>query len=463
MYTVSPKKLLNQMGQSVFHWGMITNVDSENYTMSVRIASDNGMEVKGIRINQALSHTGGTRQVFMPVPNETHALLAKTDIDETGFTHLGYYTPDGANTTSDRANTKTGSFVYQRYLKPGEYQVVSISGTELYMPESGDFFVKNSKGYFIRFSPVMDNLEVYVPDTHIQNYSVDIKSGRVVRTSSVTLRDEIKRNMTTKEPFHEFSINLGTLYNQNTSLPTGVRTGSITIADRVFDVKGDNPVAYEGAANFLQFLLQMTSGIKISVDSSGDFYIVSTANNSRFKIGTSKGAKEISEMVFKTETSELTVDANNFSFIHKGLGFFAKFNIEDDGSASASIRIGDNTLILDSASGLQINQASGAGVGYGADGSLTLTDKNGHILSLQDGAITVNGDKDPVSIAGKIFNILTTEGLMVGAVTDDGVLKAQKTAALYDVHVHAGPAGPPIVLWTPLMLTTLMAKGIKVG
>lgn len=453
----------------------LLSVNSLNFSMKVKLRGEGGRVVENIKINQTLTQSSA-RAVFMPIPGQTYVILIKSSVDETGFTHLGYYTPVVAEATTDPFSLQEGSMVYQRSLNPGEFHVVSVGGTELYMPESGDFFVKNSKGYFIRFSAFMDNLEIHVPDVNIQSYSVNVKSGRVTRPSKSDLIDDIKRRniqadpgsgtLEDKSPFVEYTIDVGTIYDSATSLPKGVSVGSLSLADRVFDVTGANPTAYQGASAFLQFLLQMSSGLKVSVDEKGDLHVVSSKDNTRLTFGVGAAGSSDAEITYTTSKSKLSIDANTFSFVNTALGYFLRFNAVSPEESSLVIRIGDNTFVLDSAQGLQISPASGGGITFSAEGGVTLNDKAGHIVMLNDDGIIINGDKTNVNVFGNVLNVLTKNGLSVGDpnMAINGVLASTPTASAFDTHTHAGPGAPPLIPWSvPAYLQTLIAKGVKVG
>jgi len=452
--------------RSLVHWGVVTSVDPTDFTMTVQVISDGGVTVPDIYINQFFTLNGAGIK-YIPIPNTTYVFLYKTGVDKVNYIHMGFFMPDASHTVSDPLYTKTGNILYQRYLKPGEIQLVSIAGSELFLSENGDVYIKNNKNSFIKLNSYYNDLEIHVPNVNIDSYSINVKTGRVIRYGTDPLTKDYKVNPATKEAYTEFTIDIGTVYHPETGIPTSVRTGSMSFSDRVYSVSGQPETAYEGAEHFLNLLINLMSGIKISVDEAGDLHIVSKSNNSRFSIqtGTGAGGKDLTELFFKTKSSEFRVSEEVFSYVHKVLGYFINLEITDDGTSSFSIRMGDNTITLSADRGLQISPAGGGGIIYGEDGSVIVNDAKGHIIVLNDDGITYNADGETHTLCGDAVNITTTRGLVVGDPLSavDGVLMAQATALVFDTHVHTGPVGPPVDLWTPLLAASLMAKGIKVG
>ena len=458
------KVSLNTEKTSLVHWGPVTSISPSNSTMSVQVISDGGITATDIPINQFFTTTGAGIK-YMPVISSTYALLYKANTTKTSYVHLGFFSPDVSPLVADPLYTKKGDLIYQRYLKEGEIQIISITGTEIFFSENGDLFIKNNKNSFIKLNNYFNDLEIHVPNVSIANYNVNIKTGRVVRNTLDAITKDVKVNPSTKEAYTEFTIDIGTTYNIETGLPISTRTGTLSFSDRVFNLQGQPETAYQGAEHFLNFLLNLMSGIKISVDEAGDLHVVSKSNNSRFSIQTGEGSggKDLTEIFFKTKSSEFRVSEEVFSYVHKVLGYFINLEIKEDGTSSFAIRIGDNTITLSADRGLQISQESGAGIIYGEDGSIIINDTKGHTLVMNDTGITYNSDGDMHTFCGDTVNITTAKGIVVGNAATDGVLLASKTALLFDSHVHAGPSGPPVVPWTPQLASVLVASGVKVG
>ncbi len=456
------KLMVRKDSNSLIHWGLVVSVDSEKNTMSVKLVTEN-RTVNNLQINQAITF-GNSYMKIIPVPNFTYALLYRGDIDDTGFVHLGYFLPKAEKVVDDIQGTKKGDIIYQRYLRPGEINFVSISGSEIYMPDNGDIFVKTNKNSFAKFNNLANNLELNVPDVISHNYKIDVKTGRMYRYSSDNV-PAIVRDVTTEEAFIEHTIDVGIIYNSD-NLPVNFEVGRMSLSDRVHSISGQAEKAFTGGLTYLNFLLDMFAGVKISIDETGDFFIVNKNNNSRFVLQTGMGSNgDATEIQFKTSDTEFRVGKDVFSFIMKGLGDFVKFGSKEDGTTSFCLKIGDNTIIIDNNYGLQVTQATGAGVKYGKEGEVTINSGDGSYISVTEDGIYIQNNGKPIALGGSTTQILSTNGLVIGNSTlaNNGVLDAYQTALMFDSHMHTGPAGPPIIKWStpPSMLETLKAKGIK--
>jgi len=180
--------------------------------------------------------------------------------------------------------------------------------------------------------------------------------------------------------------------------------------------------------------------------------------------------KEVKGIFQLTEGGGLAVtEDNSLYLLDYGGKNYTKFGA---GLSTKSLRSGDNTFVeVSGDQGLTLNHRSRNSIKIQSDqdgyGETTITNDVGRGITVNKMGTAINCDGAYASITAKEINFnaeKVTFGGLLAAVTGDALFKAKLTATAIDLHVHAGPLGPPIVPITPLVLSGAIAStGMNVG
>jgi hypothetical protein len=334
------------------YWGIITAINSEAHTMSVKVPSFKNKTYDNIPLNMNVTMDGAGIRV-MPVPHTTIALLYYDNTYPASFYHIGYFLDGMKQFSSNKTATKTGKILLQRYLEPGEAQLVCSSHNEVYLSKDGSVLIKSGSGQFLKLSEYSDALEGNFSNMDFDLHAVDIQAGKVKRltgendsTLPVILRDS------NSDPHKEFTINIGTTYDDETGKPEVTadaaypnrditpEVGTLSFASQVFKQDGTAEKAISSLSTVIQFLLKITGGLKVTVDEDGELYIANSATDAfvRFKPGRMLDGEEV------IDQSEFEIKLRNATFNIKDTGFTYTNQSSDDENITTTITITEDSI-----------------------------------------------------------------------------------------------------------------------
>lgn len=421
------------MSNSIYS-GKIVQVYSEDQTMDIVV--QNNKLLSRIPINNSISIEGsGIR--FMPVPGRTIALLAR-DINE--YYHVGYiYNLKDTKyresiglrqLTYDKNYSKDSAVILQRYLDPGEVQIIALDNNEVYLSNDGGILIKDSNDSFISLDTYMGLCEGNFSNMQYEMDGVRIRAGNTIRPVTdayendfIVLKDGDVINEKDLEKddvatdIKEFTVEVGTIQDPDTGIDKTVADGSpsvgkISLAERMVDEFGDEEFS---ASKSVNFKIKTKNGGGIVIDDSGSVNIVD------YKAGSS-----------------------------------TKFVSGRDGEKS--LRVDQHVITINKDEGILIYHDSGASVLLNNDGEVIISNKDGRSLVLDENGFTIDQAEAYVTLNAK-KNIFIGD-CSFGGMALETLLPAQATAAFLDAwcssHFHAGPIGPPVV---PLLMTAQVMSG----
>lgn len=429
--------------------GIVDTIDTEQYVMRVLIPADgpdSRAEAYEVPIHNIMTNYGAGFKV-MPLSGLTTINVREQFGGK--YEHIDYALDEIVTITDSRGGEKqdTTSKLLQRNLEEGDIQVAGTYGSEIYLPVDGSVMLKSQFGSFVKLDNTMSRLDGNFANMQYEMDGVRIRAGNTIRpTKTATTEDQyvlIGEDGTTKgqdeivedetyETIKEFSVQVGTIGTSSTSYvddstlsPT---VGKFSIGERIIDEEGDPLLS---AGKYIQCQLRMASGGGFSVTEDGAFYIEDFINYSPVKFDNSETSAERSLRVRKNYVSVSTTD-----------------DAAADYTAEITLRHESNSeFILDNG------------------GNIRMQDKTGRYFQIDDYGSALNMTGAMIYCVAKDINLFASDGGSVtlgsGTVTYEVALKGRATAVAFDTHVHAGPSGPPVVLWSGIIDSTLAASGVK--
>lgn len=391
-------------------WGEVRSVDPEKQEMEVEISGGNAPIMERMPINNMITNNGfGVR--LMPIVNITKVLVYK---DPSGaWFHIGYFLRNLGPMTSnsDGSNQSSTTLLLQRYLEGGEVQMIGLTGNEVLLANDGSVLIKNQFGAYIKLENYSSTLEGSFANLKFEMEDVVMRGGNVRRATKTTLEDEqifvsndeIKKEQDIEDgesvtAIPEFTIDVGVDSTSPTSSPS---VGTISMAQRMI-----NPDGTEDAVSGLgiNFKVNMDNGGGIAIGEDGSFYILDRngGNTTRFESGSfTEGDK--------------------------------------------SFRVGNNYVTISGQNGVEIAATGGANIELKPDGMIKIKAGDGRYIEFnsQGGLLSFPGAT--LTIAAEDINLIY-KNLTLGSGGGDSLIGLRKfAAAVYDLHVHAGPAGKPVL------------------
>lgn len=348
----SKLQLLEEADQSIV-WGLVKSVNPEAQTMSVFIENVN-KEVPNISINNQVSVIGtGIR--FMPVPKETKVLLLPV---RGKYHHIGYINVDSSSVTEDKKGTKKSSILLQRYLEPGEVQLISRAQGEILLSNDGSVLIKSGFNSFVKLTSKTLSLDILANNTRMDFSRVRVRSGVMKRPDSTdTTRDilVLDGEGEDKTTLQEFTVEVGTVLNANglvrtdkdetTNVTLYPNIGLFSIADKVYN---ENAELEELNTKYLQGLLRFHTGLSFNIDEEGTFTLLDETNQNhiKFTVGVSNGAP-LTTYELKINDTYISVGAENDYTIknaHSEISSTSDGTILVTGDAAITIQSGSTSV-----------------------------------------------------------------------------------------------------------------------
>lgn len=454
-YDTPSQKIAKEVEARTIHWGEIVSVDTESQIMKVRI--EEIQQTIPVTINNFFT-TSGIGFKVMPVARNSIAILLRNGEK---FWHIGYALDSANNITDDKKVLKSTGLLLQRHLDEGEVQIVGATGNEILLNNDGHVLVKTKDGSFIKLDSNSDTFEGLFRNLKFEMDGVRIRAGHARRMKRAFTKEEVDMvldssdevkaaSKLTKEeledfiPINEFTVQVGINkdddgldndFDQRSPSSSSPSVGLMAMSNKVLNEKG-NPVKILGKD--VVFVIRMSNGGGLAVTEDNSTYLLDYRGKNFTKFG--GGGQSASA----GETSD---------------------------TESKSLRAGDNNFIDVSKKGVRLQHESRTSLEIKSDqdekGEMILTNDTGRNITLNKMGVSINMDGAYVSITGKEINLNAekiTLGGPIAATAGDVFFKAKLTAALFDTHVHAGPVGPPIVPWTPVVLSnTITTTGFAAG
>jgi len=432
-------------------YARVINVNSETQTMTVKIPSEGNRTETGIPINNMVSSHGvGIR--MMPIPGDSYVFLLK---DVENYIHIGYYLEGIEDFTQNRKGSKTSNILLQRYLESGEVQLLGLNNSEILLANDGSVLIKTGTNNFIKLEDYTSTLEGSFSNTKLEMDGTRIRSGNIRRPLKGSVHEDdymVELEDGTVKPkslleeispgeleshrlMKEFLIQVGTVpgedgkdipFDQRDPENSSPNVGWMSLATQVLDENG-NPQKILGKK--VHFMTRLSGGGGIAVTEDNSLYLLD----------------------------------------YRGKNF-TKFSAGSE--SGKSLRSGDKNFVsVSGPQGVELQHEDGASITLKGDNDgnpeIIMTARNGQNITLNKMGLTLNIDGGYITINGKEINFNAekfTFGGALAAVTGDSLFKAKLTAAMIDVHFHAGPIGPPVVPLTPMVLTGMIAStGLNVG
>ena len=435
----SPKQsaMNSQMNTNVY-WGYVIAVNPENQTMSVQTYSE-GAIIPDISINNSISELGiGIR--FMPIPLSTRVILYQQGAT---WYHIGYFLSNQdnkkeiglKNTTDTKNNDKQSIFLLQRYLEPGEVQLVGIAQSEVLLATDGSVLIRDSNGSYLKLNAQENTAELSTANICFDLDEVRIRSGNIIRPTVtdthenehiVLYNDEVTKESSlpegvTGDLLKEFIVEVGTSVNPETGVdyPDSLTSpspsvGLIGMGDKIVDSKG---AELASANKSLNFLVKTASGGGIAIDEDGGVV-----------------------------------------FIDQLGGTVTKFSSGAEGEKS--LRIGNNYVTI-TANGIFINHTSGSTLNIDSTGIIDITYKSGRNIVLDDNGCSLNFPDTGTTVLASNIKLISTENTTLGVNGTDSILAGVRTSTWFDtiflpafatwLDTHITPVGPI----APPFLTTI--------
>lgn len=341
-----PKLQLLHESDQPLYWGNVTNVSPEAQTMTVFL-SHLQKEVSNIPISNQMSISGiGIR--FMPIPGETQVIVMSV---KGIYHHVGYYFPDLTNITDNRKNDKSSGLLLQRFLEPGEVQLISRGQGEILLSNDGGVLLRSGLSTFLKLSTKTLSLDVLANTSRLDIGKVRVRSGVIKRPNPTdTTRDMLV--LDEDSTLQEFTVNVGVSLDEN-GLPLVQRdntthvslyptVGTLSIAEKVYDERGTEE---QVNSKSLEGLLRFHTGISFNVDEDGTYTILDETNQNYIKwtVGVNSG-QNLTTYELKINDTYITVSSNNSYSIRNA---HSTINSNENGAVTIS---GDASITLQSGS-----------------------------------------------------------------------------------------------------------------
>jgi hypothetical protein len=418
--------------------GVVTGVDSETQTMSVKIPSEGDRLISKVPINNFISaHGVGIRT--MPIPGDSFVLLLRSGAH---YTHIGYCTEGIIDFTQNKKNSKNSNILLQRYLESGEVQLLGLTKNEILLTNDGSILIKASGSSYIKLDDYASTLEGYFDNMKYEMDGVRIRAGNtrrplkgygreedfVVKTNAGEVKAESAITDAEAEPYtmmKEFTVQVGTVqdtkgidfpFNSLDLTNSSPQVGWMSMATQVVDEQG-TPLKLQGQD--VQFLIRTANGGGIAITADNSLYVLDYGSKAN-----------------ATDTTMLNVGKNATKL--------------SGGEGPKFLRASANDFVSVTSTGIQIQHRSGAAIILQEDvnkgAEISISNKIGQNITLNSMGLNINIAGGLVNFTGKTINF-NAESYSFGPAIKpaaDNTFKAALTAALIDAHLHPGPMSPPI-------------------
>lgn len=430
-------------------WGFVVNVNPEEQTMRVSLPDQDYLVTDAIAINNMITY-GGAGVRMMPVAGHTVVVLLKLEMK---YVHIGYALENMQKFTEDKFGTKSATLILQRYLEEGEVQLVGLNQNEILLDNSGSILLKTTDNKYLKLDNETDSLDALFRSMKFELDGVRVRGGQARRSLKGYGREDVSMVIDENE---EVKTSTDLVEDEEGNLEPYIPIQEFTVSVGV--QKDENG-------------LDLDPNLKDPSGSSPSVGIMSMSNRVLKEDGTSMKilGKNVTFIVKLADGGGFAVTEDNSAYIldYRGRNF-TKFS---SGSETKSLRAGDNNFFEASASGMKIQHESGMAMDIKSDADgepeFFLTHKDGRGMIINKMGFAINMDGSYITLTGKEIHLnaeKVTFGGILAAATGDTILKAKLTAALLDTHIHAGPAGPPMVPLTPLVLSgAICGFGFNVG
>lgn len=420
--------------------GVVKRINPETQTMEVQLAGVGNLVT--VRLNNPATLFGlGVR--MMPIENITRVLVYVSVAGD--YTHIGYALEGTENFIDNRQSSKNApsgsNILLQRYLEPGEIEMVGMTGNEIFLPKEGSIYIKSQFGDYLLLDNFESTFRGSFSNLSFEMDEITLRSGNIIRSvkentaEENTTEDEYivgvdsyakkESDLTEEEleraqPLKEFLIRVGTDIEDPSSIPT---IGTFFLGSMYVDETGDENVT-GGAGKSVNFKIQTASGGGLSINEDGSVFIMDVlgGDGTRFDSAAS-GETEGGEKSFRVGNNMLSIAADRITLIHE---------------SGSMLEIDNQKISLQHTSGRYVLLDADNGFFVGCPGAMA-------------------------SFQAKTFNVMAST-TNFGMMPVDSLLSALITAATFDTHFHAGPVGPPVVPWTPLVMGGVMTvSGINVS
>lgn len=393
--------------------GQVLSVDSSKNTASVLTMNNGQPLTKVVKLPSYCTPTGvGLRFIPDLDTNGTSSIRLYQEAGDyvsNGYTTINPALVDDADSSSDNLNAPL------RYLEVGEVSLRSKAGSELFFNKIGNVVISDSAYNKIAIMPAESMIELTSANFKAEFDNVRLRMGNIRRPVDPNSYDEMYLVTDEATQEHEFMVQVGNIVNSDgleAQLPS---VGMMGLGDKIYDEYGR---VIKLNDNYAQFLVKTASGGGIGIADNGDVHIIDyTGGNT-----TIFGSGDTGDKVF---------------------------------------RVGSSIISVSSSTGIIISQSSGAQVSLPISGEAVISDSSGRSIIIDGYGIHLSAPaKANIDYLATYHNFIGS--LNIGMLPMYGLLKAELFAAMYDVHVHAGPSGPPVIPLTPL-LSNLIAMGITVS
>lgn len=429
-----------QNNETDIYYGIVVKVDPEKQVMDVKVPGADNVTYSGIPINQACSPAGwGVRAI--PIPHVTYVLLHHSVTYEKRFYHVGYFYPSLEATTQNRTNTKQGQLLFQRYLEPGEVQLVSLGQAELLLKNDGSVLVKAGSGNFLKLSEIYNTLEGSVSDVQLDNYRVHLSSGRTKRATTPeesniieVLRDD------DSNPHIEFRVDVGSELDSDTGAPRTQKhptygydiyptVASLTVGSKVFDLKGEPETILKDNTTSLVTLFKTASGLKIGVDEEGSVYIVNSATDSHIKFTCNKDYQN-NEVIDKTEV-EVHINKSVTKITEYGELQYTNTYDKDGNNGQVNLTFSKKGEML-----LELSTDGGS-----SKNTVEISEKAILLQDTKNNRITLDSQSGELHLEGSSGSL---EKSVLGETLKTVLEKLMDALINHNHPTGVGPSGPPI-------------------
>jgi hypothetical protein len=464
----NPMLYANQANSTNIFLGDITSVNPEKQTISGVIPMLNGKTFTDIAISNPFTLDGAGIKM-MPTPNRSFALLYRDQLTEKEFYHIGYFiSNDLSDVTSNSSNTKEGNLFFQRFLDPGEVQIVSISQAEVFLAGDGSIHIKSGSGMFLRLNEYAQAIEGHANDLNVSLDGVRIDAGRVKRVladdAETNNQPSVMRTITGEGDeeevitHKEFTVSIGTVYDSETGAPTvdkdpdtdldtAPTTGTFSFASKVFNQEGEAEKLLAALNTAVNMLVKLPSKMHMGIDETGNFYIVNEQNESyfKFRVNLTQEGTDTTEVSFKSAGMYVTANDTKVSIIDRNQNNQVTFGKDGEGITEFGCRIGNNVITMNDQDGVVLQQSTGSLIEMNAEGDMLFKHKNNRSMLIHQYGLDLSFPDATITLTAKNINLMGS--VATGGQAQEGLFAGQATAAFieagHDSHSHAGPGATP--------------------
>lgn len=296
-----PLLRMEQDSDTHIYLGIVEQVDPLHNTMNVLLPQINNQKITDLAINHQLTLAGfGIK--CMPVPGQSYVFVHEAKGAPNRYLHVGYYSPDPSSIMDTVTGSKSGQIIYQRYIKPGEIQIISKGRGEIYLNDQGEITIKSIDDQYLTIDSYNGGLKGSFQDYCISATKIDHRLGRVKRiTTSTSSAYTILRD-SYNSPYIENTEILGADYNTNgipthayhpvyTKIDQNPSIGYSSFSNKVHNLFGIPEKMLSSETEAVQWIASFATGLKFGVDAAGAFWIVNTASESYIKFQPSQYAQ----------------------------------------------------------------------------------------------------------------------------------------------------------------------------